>query len=109
MNTTDWTTDELRRIGGSTELRLASYRPDGTLRLYVTMWTGSAGDGIYVRSAYGADNPWYRRAHVVSAPHRRRPPRLTPNNRNDRGAGLHESDAPVSSRPSGHAFGSSRP
>jgi hypothetical protein len=62
VHTTDWTTDELRRIGGATELRLASCRPDGTLRPYVTMWTGSAGDGIYVRSAYGADNPWFRRA-----------------------------------------------
>jgi hypothetical protein len=58
----NWTTDELRRIGGATELRVASYRPDGTLRPYVTIWTVAAGDGVYVRSAYGADNPWFRRA-----------------------------------------------
>lgn len=62
MNTTDWTTDDLRRIGGSTELQVASYRPDGTLRPYVTIWTVTTGDGIYVRSARGADNPWFRRA-----------------------------------------------
>ena len=62
MNTTDWTTDELRRIGGSTELQLASVRPDGTLRPYVTMWTVHTADGIYVRSAHGSGNPWYRRA-----------------------------------------------
>jgi hypothetical protein len=58
----NWNTDELRRIGGSTELQLASYRPDGTLRPYITMWTVAAGEAIYVRSAHGADNPWYRRA-----------------------------------------------
>jgi hypothetical protein len=26
------------------------------------MWVVRAGDDVYVRSAYGADNPWYRRA-----------------------------------------------
>jgi hypothetical protein len=28
----------------------------------VTMWVVRAGDELYVRSAYGPDNPWYRRA-----------------------------------------------
>ncbi len=59
---TVWTNDELIRIGGAEELQLASARPDGTLRPYVTMWVVRAGDELYVRSAYGADNPWYRRA-----------------------------------------------
>ena len=36
--------------------------PDGSLRPYVTIWTVRAGDGLYVRSAYGTDNPWFRRA-----------------------------------------------
>jgi hypothetical protein len=57
-----WTNDELSRIGNADELRLASRRPDGTLRPYVTMWVVRAGDDLYVRSAYGSDNPWYRRA-----------------------------------------------
>jgi hypothetical protein len=26
------------------------------------MWTVRAGDKLYIRSAYGPDNPWYRRA-----------------------------------------------
>jgi hypothetical protein len=26
------------------------------------MWVVRAGDGLYVRSAYGPDNPWYRLA-----------------------------------------------
>jgi hypothetical protein len=57
-----WTNDELSRIGNADELRLASRRPDGTLRPYVTMWVVRAGDDLYVRTAYGSDNPWYRRA-----------------------------------------------
>lgn len=59
---TTWTQDELDRIGGADELRLASSRGDGTLRPHVTMWVVRAGDDLYVRSAYGPDNPWYRRA-----------------------------------------------
>ena len=60
--TTTWTSDELERIGAAEELRLASRRPDGSLRPYVTMWVVRAGDGLYVRSAYGPGNPWFRRA-----------------------------------------------
>jgi hypothetical protein len=57
-----WTDDELRRVGAATELQIATYRDDGSLRPYVTIWTVQAGDHLYVRSAYGADNPWFRRA-----------------------------------------------
>jgi len=57
-----WTDDELRRVGAATELQIASRRRDGSLRPYVTIWTVRAGDHLYVRSAYGADNPWFRRA-----------------------------------------------
>src|SRR5690349_10639530 len=59
---TTWTKDELTRIGGAEELQLASVRSDGTLRPYVTMWVVRAGDDLYVRSAHGPTNPWYRRA-----------------------------------------------
>ncbi len=58
----NWTDDELRRVGGATELELASARADGTLRPPVTMWVVRAADELYVRSAYGPENPWYRRA-----------------------------------------------
>lgn len=57
-----WTGDELRRIGEATELKIASARPDGTLRKYVTIWVVRVGDDLYVRSAYGPDNPWFVRA-----------------------------------------------
>jgi|SRR5918996_5935412 hypothetical protein len=59
---TTWTDEELSRIAGAEELQLASARRDGTLRPYVTMWVVRAGDDLYVRSAYGPDNPWFRRA-----------------------------------------------
>jgi hypothetical protein len=57
-----WTNDELHRIGEAEELQVASYRPDGSLRPYVTIWVVRSGDDLYVRSAYGPDNGWFRRA-----------------------------------------------
>jgi hypothetical protein len=59
---TAWTDEELGRIGEAQELQLASERPDGTLRPHVTIWVVRVGDELYVRSAYGANNPWFRRA-----------------------------------------------
>ncbi|MET4638907.1 DUF2255 family protein [Mycetocola sp. 2940] len=60
--TTAWTSDELSRVGGAEELLIASRRKDGTLRPYVRIWVVRAGNDIYVRSAYGSDNPWFVRA-----------------------------------------------
>ena len=59
---TAWPARELESIGAAEEIGLASRRTDGSLRPYVTMWVVRAGDGLYVRSAYGPGNPWYRRA-----------------------------------------------
>lgn len=59
---TSWPPDQLERIGSAEEIRLASRRTDGTLRPYVTIWVVRAGGNLYVRSAYGPGNPWYRRA-----------------------------------------------
>jgi hypothetical protein len=59
---TTWTADELARIEAATELRLASRRSDGTLRRFVTIWVVRAGYDVYVRSAYGHANGWFRRA-----------------------------------------------
>jgi hypothetical protein len=61
-STDRWATDELQRVGHAEELQIASRRTDGTLRAYVTIWVVRAGDEIFVRSAYGTENPWYRRA-----------------------------------------------
>jgi hypothetical protein len=60
--TTTWAPEELQRIGAAPEIALASRRPDGSLRPFVTMWVVRTGGDLYVRSAYGPDNPWYRRA-----------------------------------------------
>ena len=62
-----WTDDELRQIGDATELQLASRRSNGTLRSYTTMWVVAVGGELYVRSAGGADRPWYRHALASGA------------------------------------------
>jgi hypothetical protein len=56
------TSDELSCIGEAEELQLASERADQRVRPYVTMWVVRVGADVYVRSAAGPDNPWYRRA-----------------------------------------------
>ncbi|NED68670.1 DUF2255 family protein, partial [Streptomyces sp. SID10244] len=57
-----WTDDELNRISDADELQVSSYRSDGTLRPFVTIWAVRSGDHIFIRSAYGRDNGWFRRA-----------------------------------------------
>lgn len=57
-----WRPDEIERIGRATELQIASQRSDGSLRPYVTIWAVRSGNDVYIRSAYGPDNGWYRRA-----------------------------------------------
>jgi hypothetical protein len=42
-----WTDEELREIGGATEVRVASRRPDGTLRPYMTIWGVRSGPEVY--------------------------------------------------------------
>jgi hypothetical protein len=57
-----WTEQELSTVGRTDELGISSRRRDGTLRPFVTIWGVRVGDDVYVRSAYGTDNPWYVRA-----------------------------------------------
>ena len=57
-----WTADELTTINDAEELRIASYRPDGTLRPYTIIWHSAVGGALYVRSAHGPENGWFRRA-----------------------------------------------
>ena len=58
----DWTTDELAKIGEADELNISSRRPDRSLRPFVIIWAVRLGNDLYVRSAHGPDNPWFRRA-----------------------------------------------
>ncbi len=57
-----WTEEELTKVGQAEELRIASTRPDGSLRPFVTIWVVRVGNDLFVRSAYGSNNPWFRRA-----------------------------------------------
>jgi hypothetical protein len=58
----EWSDDELTTFGGVPEVEVSSRREDGSLRPYVTIWLVRVGPDLYIRSAYGPDNPWYRRA-----------------------------------------------
>ncbi|MFC0681044.1 DUF2255 family protein [Lysobacter korlensis] len=64
---TSWTADELRRVGDADELHVTSLRPDGSLRPSVTIWVVRVGDDLYIRSAYGPQNGWFRRARASGA------------------------------------------
>ena len=57
-----WTADELRTVAGVDELEVASRRPDGSLRPFVTIWFTVSGGDLYIRSAHGPQNGWFRRA-----------------------------------------------
>lgn len=61
---TAWSSHELTGIGQAEELQVASTRLDDTLRSYVTIWVVRVGNDLYVRSAYGSSNPWFRRAQA---------------------------------------------
>ena len=64
---TTWTRQELTRIGNAEELQVSSRRGDGTLRPYVTIWVVRVDRDLYIRSAYGPDNPWFHRAQASGA------------------------------------------
>ncbi|GHO99401.1 hypothetical protein KSF_094490 [Reticulibacter mediterranei] len=57
---TDWTRNDLERIGAADELQLASIKQDGTLRKPVTMWVVRVGDDLYVRAYKGREGAWFR-------------------------------------------------
>ena len=63
----EWTDDELVGYGDATEVEVSSRREDGSLRPYVTIWLVRVGTDLYIRSAHGPDNPWYRRAAAGGA------------------------------------------
>ncbi len=57
---TNWTNDELNKIGLAEELRIASLRRDGTLRKPVIIWVVNVGHDLYVRCVNGREGAWFR-------------------------------------------------
>ena len=57
---TDWTSDELDRIGAARELRIAGRRADGRLRNPVVIWGVCVDGDYYVRSVNGTGAAWFR-------------------------------------------------
>ena len=56
----EWTPEELTKIGNAEELKIASMRRDGSLRKPVTIWVVRQGDRLFVRSVKGPTGPWFR-------------------------------------------------
>ena len=67
-----WIREDLAKVGNAEALRIASRRPDGSLRPYVTIWAVRVDDDVYVRSAAGPGNPWFRRARTLQKEERKR-------------------------------------
>jgi hypothetical protein len=59
---TDWTPDELNRLGAAEELQMTTRRGDGSLRGWVPIWIVRVGSELYVRSYRGEAGAWYRHA-----------------------------------------------
>jgi len=57
---TQWTSDQLDKIGKAEEVQIASVRSDGTLRKPVTVWAVRHGDDVYARSVGGRSGHWFR-------------------------------------------------
>lgn len=55
-----WTNDELKKIEIAEELKIASFRRDGTLRKPVIIWVVRVGDELYIRSVNGRTSAWFR-------------------------------------------------
>lgn len=56
----EWTSEELDKIGAADELGIAALRPDGSLRPYTTIWVVRVGGNLYARSYRGRDGAWFR-------------------------------------------------
>jgi hypothetical protein len=65
----EWTDNELSRIGAAEELEIASVRRDGTRRKSVTIWVVREGDDLYVRSVNGRTSSWFRGAQARHEAH----------------------------------------
>ena len=56
----NWSGDELGKLGDAEEVQIASVGRDGSLRKPVTTWVIRHGDDLYVRSVRGRSGNWFR-------------------------------------------------
>jgi hypothetical protein len=63
---TGWTRNELAQIGAAEEVRLTTFKQDGTVSKPVTIWVVRVGDDLYVRSYRGREAAWFR--HIQQRP-----------------------------------------
>jgi hypothetical protein len=68
---TDWSRDQLDRIGAAAEIEIAPRRGDDSLRPYTTIWDVRVGDGLYVRSWHGPTGHWFTTARDTQKGHLR--------------------------------------
>ena len=64
-----WTPEQLAQIGGAEELRIASRRPDGSLRPWVPIWVVATGGQVYVRTWHRRTTGWF--GQVLAEPRAR--------------------------------------
>ena len=57
---TQWTNDQLSKVGRAEEVQIASVGRDGALGKPVTVWAVRHGDDVYVRSVAGRSGHWFR-------------------------------------------------
>ncbi len=57
---TQWTSDQLDKVGRAEEAQIASVGSDGKLRKPVTVWVVRHGEDLYVRSVRGHSGHWFR-------------------------------------------------
>src|SRR6266700_7265553 len=57
---TQWTSDQLDKVGRAEEAQIASVGSDGKLRKPVTVWVVRHGEDLFVRSVRGRSGHWFR-------------------------------------------------
>ena len=70
--TAGWTSSDLGQMASQVEIRISSERPGGGFNRWTPIWVVRVGDDLYVRSGFGKNGGWYRRAiraqaHVMAA------------------------------------------
>jgi hypothetical protein len=64
-----WNEQAINAIGRNDEVRISSDRPDGSARPNVIIWAVESDGSVFVRSAHGASNGWFRRAVTSGTGH----------------------------------------